>query len=91
MGHMGGFFYVEEAIRVAKRNSNVYLETSVMPYPEMIRFTAKSIGVEKIFFGSDAPGVNSIVEIQKIIASGLSKKEQENILCKNFLGLISRS
>ncbi len=91
MGHMGGFFYVEEAIRVAKRNSNVYLETSVMPYPEMIRLAAKSIGVEKIFFGSDAPGVNSIVEIQKIIASGLSKKEQENILCKNFLGLISRS
>jgi predicted TIM-barrel fold metal-dependent hydrolase len=88
LGHMGGFFYVEEAIRVAKRNRNVYLETSVMPYPAMIRNAVRSIGPERVFFGSDSPGVHPAVEIQKIASSGLSSASQKEILSTSFLNLI---
>jgi predicted TIM-barrel fold metal-dependent hydrolase len=89
LGHMGGFFYVEEAIRVAKRNANVYLETSVMPYPALINKASKTIGTKRVFFGSDAPGVHSRIEIQKIYSSGLKAEDQRAILTSNFLELIN--
>jgi len=88
LGHMGGFFYVEEAIRVAKRNRNVYLESSVMPYPKLIQIAVRSLGAKRVFFGSDAPGVHSRVEIQKILSSGLSPAEQEAVLTTSFLKII---
>ena len=91
MGHMGGFFYVEEAIGAAKRNKNVFLETSVMPYPQLIRAAAKDVGTQRVLFGSDAPGVHAKIEIQKIRASGLDEKKQEMILCQNFMDLIKLS
>ncbi len=91
MGHMGGFFYVTEAIRVAKRNKNVFLETSVMPYPKMIRDAVKALGSKRVFFGSDAPGVHAKIEVQKIRESGLDEKEQAMILCESFMDLINHS
>ncbi|HYB04291.1 MAG TPA: amidohydrolase family protein, partial [Nitrososphaerales archaeon] len=91
LGHMGGFFYVEEAVRVAKRQRNVFLETSVMPYPEMIRSAVKALGSRRVFFGSDAPGVHSRIEIQKIRASGISKDEQREVLSSSFLELLNQA
>lgn len=91
LGHMGGFFYVEEAIRVAKRNRNVFLETSVMPYPDLIRLAVKSIGSSRVFFGSDAPGVHSAVEIQKVRASKLTKVLERDVLGASFANLIGIS
>ena len=91
LGHMGGFFYVEEAIRVAKRQRNVFLETSVMPYPEMIRSAVKVLGSRRVFFGSDAPGVHSRIEIQKIRASGISSQQQREVLCSSFLELLNQA
>ncbi len=87
LGHMGGFLYVEEAIRVAERHKNMYLETSVMPYPRMIRTARKRLGQGRIFFGSDSPGVHARVEIQKIFASGLHLEDQLEILTSSFLRL----
>ncbi|MDA4130090.1 MAG: amidohydrolase family protein [Thaumarchaeota archaeon] len=89
LGHMGGFFYVDEAIRVVKRNSNVFLETSVMPYPSLIRIACKTLGPQKIFFGSDSPGVHPRIEIQKIISSGLNSEDQSEILTSSFLRLLN--
>ncbi len=37
LGHMGGYFHVDEAIDVAERYGNIVLETSAMPYPDKIR------------------------------------------------------
>jgi hypothetical protein len=88
LGHMGGFFYVEEAIRVAKRNRNVYLESSVMPYPSLIQNAVRSLGAERVFFGSDAPGVHSRIEIQKILSSAISPAEKKEILTKSFLKIV---
>ena len=56
LGHMGGFFYADEAIRVAKRNENVFLETSVMPYPAMIKKAVRAVGSNRVFFGFGCAG-----------------------------------
>jgi uncharacterized protein len=88
IGHMGGYFYVEEAIEVARRNENVYLETSVMPYPLMIKAAVDKIGHDKIFFGSDGPGVSSRVEIAKVLASGVKHSHLETILVSGFQRLM---
>jgi uncharacterized protein len=90
LGHMGGFFYIEEAIRVAKRNRNVFLETSLMPYPQLIEKAVRVLGEERLFFGSDAPGVHAKIEIQKIRAAGLSKEVQIQILRENVLRLLEK-
>jgi predicted TIM-barrel fold metal-dependent hydrolase len=84
MGHMGGYFYAEDAIAVARRHENVFLETSVMPYPSFIKLAAEKVGSEKVFFGSDAPGVHAGVEIDKILAAGLSKPQLESVLVSGF-------
>jgi predicted TIM-barrel fold metal-dependent hydrolase len=57
----------------------------------MIRSAVKSLGGNKVFFGSDAPGVHSGIEIQKIRSSGLSKEQQSAVLCTNFLELLQRA
>ena len=58
LGHMGGYFHVEEAIEVAARLPNLYLETSAMPYPGMIRRAIEAIGPERVLFASDGPGLS---------------------------------
>jgi uncharacterized protein len=90
LGHMGGFFYADEAIRVARRHRNIFLETSVMPYPNLIRAAVRAIGSGKVFFGSDAPGVHALVEIRKIQAAGLSALEMRRVFSTSFLGVIKR-
>jgi predicted TIM-barrel fold metal-dependent hydrolase len=88
MGHMGGFFYIEEAIEVARRNKNVYLETSVMPYPNLIKLAVKKVGSDKVFFGSDSPGVHAKVELAKIYSAGLKAFDLERVLTSAFFDLI---
>src|SRR4029077_16393235 len=48
LGHMGGYFHVDEAILVAQQFANVVLETSAMPYPDKIREAVERIGPERV-------------------------------------------
>ncbi len=66
LGHMGGYLHVEEAIDAAMEHSNVYLETSAMPYPEHIRTAIDRVGPERVLFGSDGPGCNPRLELDKV-------------------------
>ena len=67
LGHMGGYFHVDEAIDVAERYPNIILETSAMPYPEKIREAVERIGAERVIFGSDGPVSSPALETQKIM------------------------
>ena len=60
LGHMGGYFHVRDAIRVAKRHPNLILETSAMPYPRFIKEAVAAIGAERILFASDGPGCDPL-------------------------------
>jgi len=84
LGHMGGYFHVDDAIAVAERYDNIYLETSAMPYPQKIAEAVQRIGAERVLFASDGPGCNPALEVQKIYHAGLNEGELEYIMSANF-------
>jgi uncharacterized protein len=71
LGHMGGYFHVDEAIEVAARFPNVVLETSAMPYPEKIRAAVERLGPERVLFASDGPACSPLIELEKVRLAGL--------------------
>ncbi len=89
-GHMGGYFHVHDAIRVAREFPNVVLDTSGMPYPDAIGLAVKELGPEKVLFASDGPGSDPKVELFKVERSGVTGKALERVLSENILELVSR-
>lgn len=81
--HMGGFFHGEEAIRMAKKNPNIYLDTSSIPYPHIIAKAIHELGAERIVFATDNPAGDPVSDLQKILNLNLDKQTQEQILWKN--------
>jgi predicted TIM-barrel fold metal-dependent hydrolase len=71
LGHMGGYFHVDEALEVAERFPNVILETSAMPYPDKILTAVQRIGAERVVFGSDGPVSSPALERQKVVIAEL--------------------
>jgi predicted TIM-barrel fold metal-dependent hydrolase len=84
-GHMGGYFHVEEAIEVGRRNENVYLETSAMPRPELIRKAIDAIGAERVIFASDGPGCDPKLELYKVERAGITERERQMLFADNIL------
>ncbi|MBO3084732.1 amidohydrolase family protein [Cellulomonas fengjieae] len=90
-GHMGGYFHVRDAIDTALRLPNVYLETSAMPRPEMIRTAVGELGAHRVIFGSDGPGCNPRLELAKITSLGLPAADEQAILGGNAARLMEVS
>lgn len=80
LGHMGGYFHVEDAIAAAERCPNLYLETSAMPYPWKIAEAVTRLGPERVLFGSDGPGCNPALEIAKVRMLGLPPEDEALLL-----------
>lgn len=87
-GHMGGYSHVPDAIAAAQRNPNVFLETSAMPYPDMIRRAVGELGADRVVFGSDGPGCNPRLELAKITSLGLPADEEIAVLSGNARRLL---
>ncbi len=90
LGHMGGYFHVKDAIRVAKRHPNLILETSAMPYPKLIKEAVDELGAERILFASDGPGCDPTIEVEKVRRAGLTSEQEALIFSGNterILGL----
>jgi predicted TIM-barrel fold metal-dependent hydrolase len=90
LGHMGGYFHVEEAIEVAARMPNLYLETSAMPYPRMIRRALDVVGAQRVLFASDGPGCLPSLEVHKVRLAELTPAEEERVFAANILELLDR-
>jgi predicted TIM-barrel fold metal-dependent hydrolase len=88
MGHMGGYFHVDEAIAAAARVDNLVLETSAMPYPRKITEAVATIGAERVVFGSDGPGCNPALEVDKIRLAGLGADAEALVLGGNAVRLL---
>jgi predicted TIM-barrel fold metal-dependent hydrolase len=86
-GHMGGYLHAGDAIEVARRRPNVYLETSVMPRPGLIRRAVTELGPERVLFASDGPGCDPRLEVHKVSRAGLSERERELVFSANILRL----
>ncbi len=90
LGHMGGYFHVKEAIRVAERCPNIYLETSATPYPLMIKEAVAKIGAERVLFASDGPGCDPKLEVYKVELARLKKAEEKLIFSENILEILDK-
>jgi predicted TIM-barrel fold metal-dependent hydrolase len=88
LGHMGGYFHVDEAIDMAERHPNLYLETSAMPYPWKISKAIRRIGAERVLYASDGPGCNPRLEVQKIRMLGLPEEDERLVLGGNAARLL---
>lgn len=88
LGHMGGYFHVDEALEVAERQSNIVLETSATPYPEKIKEAVERIGAERVVFGSDGPVSSPVLEREKVMIAGLSAEETSLVLGGNAVRLL---
>lgn len=88
LGHMGGYFHVDEAIEVGERRPNIVLETSAMPYPDKIREAVERIGADRVVFGSDGPVSSPILERDKVKIAGLTPAATELVLGRNAAVLL---
>jgi len=87
-GHMGGYFHVRDAIAVAKRCPNVYLETSATPHVNLIREAIEILGPERVIYASDGPGCDPSIELKKVAQIGLSEADRQRIFSANILRLM---
>jgi predicted TIM-barrel fold metal-dependent hydrolase len=93
MGHMGCSEVctptgVNEAIRVARANDNVYLETSRVMLASCIAKAVQVLGDTRVVFGSDTPYGSQSDEIPVILSSGLREPSLSRIFCRNISELL---
>ena len=90
MAHCGGYYHAEQAIAVAERHRNLLVDTSAIPYPDIVREAVQRLGPERVLFGSDGPGCNPALELKKVEMAGLSDRERRLVLGENALALLER-
>ena len=93
LAHWGGglFFYGLLKKEVQSNLTNVYFDTAASPYlydPEIYQVARKSIGLEKILFGSDYPLLSPARYFKELKEAGLSDDERKNICGLNAARLL---
>lgn len=82
MGHGHGV-YIDAALKMARRYSNLYLEMSGMPMHTKIKAAYESVGQDRIMFGTDGPFHHPSVEMQKVMMSGVDEEGLQKIFYEN--------
>jgi uncharacterized protein len=95
MAHLGNFASRDwpehmEAISIARRYPNVYLESSSVVFFKFLEMAAKELEPEKLIFGSDGPELDSRVEIYKIRLLKLPAAAEAQVLGGNILRLLPK-
>ena len=93
MAHLGSFASRDwpehlEAISVARRYPNVYLETSGVTFFKFLEMAARELGPSKLIFGSDGPELDSRVELYKIRLRKLPPVAEAQVLGGNIRRLL---
>ena len=87
IAHMGTVWNVSEAILVASRTPNIYLETSSTQLIE-VRMAYDRLGPEKIIMGTDWPGSDFDLERMKIAKAVESVEHRALVEGGNILRLL---
>jgi predicted TIM-barrel fold metal-dependent hydrolase len=87
LGHMGILWSVAEAAMVAKRNANVYLETSVVSL-RSIRIGVEGAGADKVVMGTDWPANDFDLQIETLRRATTSKEDFDKVVGGNMARLL---
>jgi predicted TIM-barrel fold metal-dependent hydrolase len=87
MAHMGFFWLVDQAIQLAKRHPNLYLESSRAPIFE-ISVAVKELGPEKVIWGTDSPFVDYEWEFKKMVRATPDPEGYAKIVGGNLARLL---
>lgn len=74
---------IAEAISALRRNSHLYLETHALELPEGLTMLRDSVGIDRVLFGSNAPGMSLGSALRYVRKSALTAAEQESVLGGN--------
>ena len=72
-----------EAISLLRVYPNLYVETHALLAPHALPLLRDTVGVERVLFGSDAPGRSLAAALHYVRKSDLSESDQEAILSRN--------
>jgi uncharacterized protein len=72
------------------RHPNIYTDTSGIRRFDILKKAFQRVSAQKFLFGSDGPWLHPGVELAKIKALHLPKKEEGLVLAGNFLRLIAK-
>jgi len=72
-----------EALSLMRVHSNLYVETHALQAPYALQLLRDTVGIERVLFGSDAPGLSLAAALRYVRASGLSEIEQTAVLSGN--------
>jgi predicted TIM-barrel fold metal-dependent hydrolase len=87
IAHMGTVWNLNEAILVAKRNPNIYLETSGSQLLD-VKLAYRSLGPDQIVMGTDWPGSDFDLERAKIARAVPNATDRELIEGKTLARLL---
>ena len=90
IAHMGTVWNLNEAILVAKRNPNIYLETSGSQLLD-VKLAYRSLGPDQLVMGTDWPGSDFDLERAKIARAIPSAKDRELVEGNNLARLLRLS
>lgn len=93
IAHLGGEMSADvqehlDAIGLAKRYPNVYLDSSIVLLTQYLEMAIKQLGPEKVLLASDGPDGDVRLDIFKIRVLALPKEHEEMILGGNMLRLL---
>jgi len=72
-----------EAIAVLRARPNFYLETHALLLPDALPLLRDTVGVERLLFGSNAPGMSLGAALRAVTNSALTEGEKEAVLSGN--------
>ena len=72
-----------EAVSVLRRNDRMFLETHALHTPDALTLLRDAVGIERILFGSDAPGLSLGAALRSIKNSALSDADKTAVLSAN--------
>jgi predicted TIM-barrel fold metal-dependent hydrolase len=90
MAHIGNYEWVEDAIAVAKRLDNLYVDTSGVTGTFFIKKAVKILGKNRVLFGTDRPFNPAQLEISKIAKyCRFSRDEQQAVFAGNISAILN--
>jgi predicted TIM-barrel fold metal-dependent hydrolase len=91
VAHMGGNELANtlEAVRLAKKHPNTFLETSNCRLNLMIKKAVRAIGQKRVVFGTDVPWGSFFANLYTVLEAPVNEEQKKSILFDNLHNLIA--